>query len=691
MRKQYKKILRALVACLCIAVIAELLCFNYECYISLPDKSESVSFTISDDIYSPDGETFTSPEFDIYENGEMPYFLIDNINKSVKYLYLDIYPSYEGAPNEACFDVFIKDEGNSGFYNCGTIRLHPSFEKTKYIRLHSYGRINAIKLVVNHDGYMGLNTKIRINDIKLNANVPIFFSVLRVFLIAALLFVIYMFRPNSVLYKRSALNAGKKMRLVRFGFMAANIIALALLLSNNTTFANPSDDTYRQYNLLAEAICQGRVNIDVSHGELMNQVTNPYDLFERRALLLKNGISGEREPWWDIAYFGGKFYVYFGIVPELLFFLPAFALTKTHLPTSVAVFIVCALIVVSAYVFIDNLVRVYFKNVSFGVSLFACVMLANCCGVLMFIMLPTIYYIVILTAILFVLLGLMQWIKARELIINSESTKKAGALIASGSLCMALVAGCRPQFLAASFLIIPLFGDIVIKNKRLILKGNISKLVCVAVPYIFVAAGIMYYNYIRFNSPFDFGASYNLTTNNMPLRGFNLARLVDGAFMYFLQPPVITQRFPFILETRFNTNYVGITIIESMYGGVIFTSCFTAFLFMLGKVKKELKEKRLWCFVIMTLLLTVIIAAADTELSAILVRYTGDFLYLMMLSSIIVMFALFEKYGNNKKLIVAMLTLGLITLVFAFFMSFNKTTFLPGATEGYFNIYNMFI
>ena len=256
---------------------------------------------------------------------------------------------------------------------------------------------------------------------------------------------------------------------------------------------------------------------------------------------------------------------------------------------------------------------------------------------------------------------------------------------------MALVAGCRPQFLLASFLIIPIFKSVIYKDYRVEIKGNISKYLCVIIPYAVVAAGLMYYNYIRFNSPFDFGANYNLTTNYMPLRGFNLARLVDGTLMYFLQPPDISFRFPFIHGTKFHTDYVGLTVIEPMYGGVLFICPFTLLLFMLPKLKISLKSKKLYLFVIMLVAMTVLVAFADTEMSALLLRYFGDFLYMLILGAVIIMFTLLERYGNKRGIISAAVALGMITVMLSFFLGVNETTFSPGVTEGLFRIYSMFI
>ena len=691
MRKEYKKILKALLSCICIAVIAEVVFFNYECYYSLGDKSESVAITASEDTHTKDGKTFTCPGYAVNENENPPYFEIKNIDKKVKYLYLDMLPEYEGEKNEACFDVYLMDEGNSDYYESGTIRLHPSYEKTKYVRLHSYGKLKAIKLVVNSDKFLGLNTKITVNDVKINANVPMFFSIIRVLILAAILFFIYMFRPKSALYKYEALTENKKLRLLKAAFIGVNVILLAVLLCNNLTYANPSNDTYRQYNLLAEAISQGRVNIDVTHGELMKQVVNPYDVAERLRVLAENHLPTERQPWHDIAFFGGEFYVYFGIVPELLFFLPLYLIAKVDMLTSVAVFISCALTVLASFKLIEALVKTYFPQTSYGVSLFASIILANCCGTLMFILSPIIYYLVIVCALFFIMAGLALWLNARRLIDEEPDSKKILPLIAFGSLFIALSAGCRPQTVLSSFLIIPIFWDVAIKNKKLVIKENISKYLCVIIPYAAVAAGLMYYNYIRFGSPFDFGSAYNLTTNNIAMRGTEPGRLPAGLFMYFLQLPVLSLKFPFLFCVNYPSDYIGIIYAEPIYGGVLFTCCFTAFWFMLRSVRKTLKGKRLTMFVYTLMALALITACLDVELGGIITRYTADFLYLLLIGAIVVLFALYEKNGHKKHLVRTMVALGMISLAFAFFIGFNKTTFAPGSTEGYFNIYSMFI
>ena len=56
-------------------------------------------------------------------------------------------------------------------------------------------------------------------------------------------------------------------------------------------------------------------------------------------------------------------------------------------------------------------------------------------------------------------------------------------------------------------------------------------------PVVVVAAGLMWYNAARFGSPFDFGANYNLTGNDMTQRGFNAVRIGPAVFTSLFELP----------------------------------------------------------------------------------------------------------------------------------------------------------
>ena len=78
---------------------------------------------------------------------------------------------------------------------------------------------------------------------------------------------------------------------------------------------------------------------------------------------------------------------------------------------------------------------------------------------------------------------------------------------------MAMVAACRPQLVLLSLCAIALFWDTICQLKKQ--REARKALAAALLPYGIVAVALMLYNAARFGSPLDFGANYNLTTNDM--------------------------------------------------------------------------------------------------------------------------------------------------------------------------------
>ena len=235
--------------------------------------------------------------------------------------------------------------------------------------------------------------------------------------------------------------------------------------------------------------------------------------------------------------------------------------------------------------------------------------------------------------------GLYFWMKGRA----SAGPEK---WYLAGSLCMALVAGCRPQLLVLSLLAFPLFWRTYITKRRLLTPRGAREFGCLIAPYLVVAAGLMAYNYARFGSFTDFGANYNLTVNDMTKRGWNIGRLAPALFAYFLQPPSATGVFPYLQAAPFDTTYMGQTIKEVTFGGIF--ACLPV-LWVLPFAKRILqlrisqRSTRTIAGVIIVLLLGgVIVALADAEMAGILQRYFADFSFMFLAAVVLLVFIVNE-------------------------------------------------
>ena len=257
---------------------------------------------------------------------------------------------------------------------------------------------------------------------------------------------------------------------------------------------------------------------------------------------------------------------------------------------------------------------------------------------------------------------------------------------------MALVAGCRPQLLLCSFFAFLIFKDAIKKKKLLSTKSKLTTL-CAFIPYIVVAVALMYYNKSRFGSPFDFGANYNLTGNDMTKRGFNLDRIGLGLFSYLLQPSHLQAKFPLLTGIGVVTNYMGITISEPMFGGALITNPMFLFGLLSYREKDKIKNKSLVKFSILSIIFAIIIIVADTEMAGILERYFSDFSFLFAFASSIVIFALFNANidKNVKIYIINILILFLLISCFhQFLYMFDDQLFhdmINNNTEFYFKWY----
>ena len=138
-------------------------------------------------------------------------------------------------------------------------------------------------------------------------------------------------------------------------------------------------------------------------------------------------------------------------------------------------------------------------------------------------------------------------------------------------------------------------------------KQGITEAIAFVLPVILVALGLMAYNAVRFGSPFDFGANYNLTSNDMTHRGFRIGRLAPALFTYFLSLPVVQAVFPYLAGTKMQTNFMGMTITEVFYGGALVSlPLLWAFAALPLLRRRMARQKDLRAMVLLPVLLAVI-------------------------------------------------------------------------------------
>ena len=644
-RAGFAHMLRVLLAILAIALALEAFLFNCNYFLTRDYQPVSLDKRIN-----------------LYQNVEGDYLLtsvsssieFSNLNTEVHNIRID-FDSSQPAQNLQVKILFTDAAHQTYFDSTEYTEGVPIAEvstmssASEYINLNASGIVGSLRVEIVGDE---VSYPILLEGITLNAQHPFEFKTLRFLVAFGVLALAYLFRPASSLYR---INMVRSPRLSRasivfavaveialtaaFLFYGSNLVGVATSSYNYGAWDGRSvvntyevgGDNAQQYAELAKAFAKGQLYLEEEPPQWLQEMEDPYDKGARDELQKETG-----EPYlFDVAYYDGHYYVYFGVVPALLFYLPFYLLTGSNFPTAIGVLIMAVAFILGCSALLDRFARCHFKNVSLGLYLLLQIPLVTCCGALYLVKFPTFYSLPIMSGLAFSVWGLYCWVRGRSL-------KNPEAWYLAGSLCMALVAGCRPQLLVLSFVAFPLFWRLYITERRLLTPRGVREFLCLIGPYVVVAAGIMWYNNARFGSPADFGANYNLTVNDMTKRGMNAGRIAPALFTYFLQPPNAVGVFPFLQATDFATSYMGQTIKEATFGGIFACLPLLWVLPFAGRILKLRSQQRatrtVWGVIVVLLASGVVVALADAQMAGILQRYFADFSFMFLVSAVLLVF-----------------------------------------------------
>lgn len=643
---------------LALSLLCELFVFNFKCFSSLTSKPLNITPRASNAAQTMEGLRFTS------DNAEL---LFKDVNSEIKYIYFD-----PGKGNSATLAVSAKDEANANFISAPDRAVSGDVPSSQYIRLNFSGNISELKIDVR-----GMNDKeISSGDIVLNTKVPLHFSFVRFAILAVILMLLYLIRPGSELYKYKTDMKSSTQRAVAAILIVVQAVCLMNMVKWNTWMlsASANGTNHQQYYSLIESFKQGKLSIDDDKiDDKLLEMENPYDYGERSA----EHVNAR----WDEAFYNGKYYVYFGVVPALILYLPYNLVTGKNLPHYQAVCWISVALMIGIMYLLWQIIRKKYPNTPFVTYLLLSTVYGAVSGIGYAIYKPDFYIIAPLMAVAFAVFGLAFWLSAEKTVEVKDKKNKVTEnkvlvpwRLAAGSSCIALIAGCRPQVLLAAVLGVIIFWNTVFKERRLFSKESIKETLAICIPFVVVAIGVMWYNAARFGSPFDFGATYNLTTNDMTHRGMKAGRIGLGLFSYLFQPISMNGVFPFIHDFDPATAYQGLTLHEKMIGGIymifpiLLIGLYGAFR------RKSFNDKGMHSIVLAAFILTAFLAVFDAQMAGLLTRYFTDFVWLAMLGTCISVFSYYEKYADNaavrSKLIGVVTALTFITLAFVFLRLF---------------------
>ena len=594
-----------------IAVILEVFGFNYSAWYSRGLKpivlAENVSTDESSIFYS---ETVT----------------VDDYVKNIK-VNLTV-ENYE----LAYVSAIITDEGDKYEYSTPEYTVCNGVERSGFSNIYPFDKVHTLQVKVRTEDGCRAN----IESIIANERIPVCFKAIRFILIFAVMWFGYMVWTESKLHE-VYFDEKKGWQwcitvAVMIGIMVVGMkVAKADLVLQDSPWPH-----HKQYQELAHSLANGTVELTEQYVDpALLEVDNPYDTIT----LWTEGIVYSM----DYAFYDGKYYEYFGIMPELAFYYPYYKLKGQDMRNYQVMMILYVFLVAGVFITITGLVKKYAKSMPYFFYLMLCVATSLCANFVYLTAKSDIYNVPVLMAVTCSILGIGCWLEA----MNTERVWLRRVSLVLGSFSMAMVAGCRPQLLLLSGIgVIFFLLEDGWKNRKLLTKSTAIDTVVFVIPYFVIAVIVCWYNYARFGNILDFGATYSLTTNDMNHRGFNMNRLLRSMYSYLLQPATINTDFPFLNASFVGGNYMGRFLYESTFGGMLVTNTMMVSLWIgaatgFKKLNGGLKAIVLYCCGA-----TIFIAGFDGNCAGVLYRYTCDFAPAFIIAAVIMWIVFLDKSRN---------------------------------------------
>lgn len=353
-----------------------------------------------------------------------------------------------------------------------------------------------------------------------------------------ILVTLFCIRSKSRIHIETMETLGKTKKRIILIIMVSTILICTMPMGLCPISNGEIPEHRNQYELMAEAILEGHLYIDYQDVDpRLMEMDNPYDYEARQELDVKYH--------WDHAFYNGHYYMYFGIVPVFLLFLPYRIITGTSLVTFHATQIFAAVFICGIFATFYILSRKFFDKITFVMYLFLAAAF-SVMSIWFSIDAPALYCTAITSALCMEIWSLFFFIKA----VWIEENEKMSILYAFlGSLMGALAFGCRPPVALANLLVIPMLVEYI--RKREINLKLLKQLAFAATPYIIVGSLLMLYNYVRFDSPFEFGQAYQLTITDQSAYGdfasqFDLVKIINGVLENYIYYQPISKEFPYI-------------------------------------------------------------------------------------------------------------------------------------------------
>lgn len=648
-----KKLLKFSAKTLVVLSVLELTLFNAPSYHLFFGDFEKKTLNFETGYVEIGSADIDTEKNTVYINGKNEAVLtFENLNFKIGTIYADIEFIRNTEHVKTVID--ISDETAYHYrYDLAKTDVIKNMESSAYIPCEFSGNVKNLR--IKFTGYND-GDEILVKSIKFNEDIPLTVSYLRIGIIGILAILAYSI--CCLEFFKSPFCQKKTFCKLVFYITTIFCCLLAFLVINKELGKNVTikDHLKLKYGNqitqeLVDAFEKGQVSLLDIPDQRIADMENPYDWGQRN----NSGLNFA----WDHLYYNGKYYSYYGVAPVLLLYLPYHKITGYYCSTnlSIMLFSIIGMIFLSMTYYL--FVKKWFKDTSTGIAIAGHIIIMASSGIWYSVGRNIFYEISMSSGFMFVAIGAYFLLSSN--VVSEGKISLAKTFLSS--LFLALAVLCRPTLAVYCICACVYLAYGFFKKEHIVLEGSeavekpVKKtafLICAVVPFVIFGGFQMWYNYIRFGSPIDFGIKYSLTINDFIHSQFHMIFVLISLFNYILAPPAFSPEYPFITTpfSRFEANGYYFSDLGNT-SGIIFLA-FPVIAYLLSRKAlnklpdKKSRIKSLLLIGLPCVLMPLVIICSIWE-SGYAVRYTSDFSWQIIIGAYAVLFFLYSKTQNETK------------------------------------------
>lgn len=329
---------------------------------------------------------FVEKDFTYFDTGrDVTYIEIDNIDCEVKTVHIDL-----NRYGNIGYRVLYTDETTSNLRETPIKEYVSEYKNSQYIPVYLSGKSEKIGIEI-------FSKDIPINMISINEKIPFNFNFIRVLVLFLIITFIYLLKTREI-FKITYSDKNFKQEMILNTILLVFLLCMAFISQYSVNQKELMFDFYSEDFVLA--LSKGQIYLEKVPHEGLANLENPYDFGAREA----NNLVKDSDYIWDVAYYNGKYYVYFGILPAIILLLPYYILTGKLMTTRVAVLCFSILASITLLGILKNVFKRFFKEVPFKYMVCSLFILLFGSQILYLNGIPRFYELAIVSSLFFVTL-----------------------------------------------------------------------------------------------------------------------------------------------------------------------------------------------------------------------------------------------------------------------------------------------